>query len=179
MFGSDQPVAVEIGPGRGEFLLVIAPSNPRQNYFAIERSRSHAQTIQEKLEARNITNARILHADATCVLEMLPDACVVAFYVQFPDPWWKRRHEQRRLWTRRFVAAIRRTLVPGGIVELVTDVVDTFALAQRRLDEDACLEPISVHRPPELRTSFARKARMRDAPLYHSIHRKKQTNNKD
>ena len=175
IFGNNQPVAVEIGPGRGEFLVTTAAANQQGNFFAVERSHSRTRMVQHKLQAAGISNARVIAGDAPCiVINLLPDACVATYYVQFPDPWWKRRHHRRRLWTAQFVTALRRTLVAGGTIELITDVPDYFALAERYLNADPGLEPVTAaHTTPATPTSFARKARIRGAPIFLSIHRRK------
>jgi tRNA (guanine-N7-)-methyltransferase len=173
IFGNDQPVAVEIGPGRGEFLLVSARRVPARNFYAIERSAARARAIAAKLARAGVDNARVISGDAVCVIDLLPAACVAAFHIQFPDPWWKRRHHKRRLWTPHFVAALRRVLVLDGTVELVTDVGDSFALAQACLTTDPGLEEVTVAHPAELQTSFARKAAACGARIYRSVHRRR------
>jgi tRNA (guanine-N7-)-methyltransferase len=173
IFGNDRPVAVEIGPGRGEFLLASARRAPARNFYAIEHSASRTRETAAKLARAGLDNARVICGDAGCLIELLPAACVDAFHVLFPDPWWKRRHHKRRLWTPGFVAALRRALVCGGTVELITDVGDYFALAQGRLNADPELEVITVGHPAGLETSFARKAARRGAVLYRSVHRRR------
>jgi tRNA (guanine-N7-)-methyltransferase len=173
IFGNDRPVAVEIGPGRGEFLLASARQTAARNFYAIERSAAHARAIAAKLARAGVANARVIAGDAVCLIDMLPPACVTAFHIQFPDPWWKRRHHKRRLWTPPFVAALRRALIHGGTVELTTDVGDYFALAQTCLGADPGLEVMTVGHPTELQTSFARKAAARGATIYRSVHRRR------
>lgn len=173
IFANDRPVAVEIGPGRGEFLLASARTDPGRNYFAIEHSAARTREIAARLARAGADNARVLGGDAACLIELFPESSVVAFYVLFPDPWWKRRHHKRRLWTPRFVAALRRALVHGGTIELVTDVGEYFAAAQACLDGDAELAAVTLGHPERLQTSFARKALQRGALLYRSIHRRR------
>jgi tRNA (guanine-N7-)-methyltransferase len=176
IFGNGRPVAVEIGPGRGDFLVASARSEPESNFFAIERSGSRALRLRQRVDARGLGNVRVLQADATCVLELLPDACVERYHVQFPDPWWKKRHARRRLWTPAFVSLLRRTLRPGGSIELVTDVGDYFAFAQTLLDAQAGLQRESAGPTEIAATSFARKALARGDTLYRSEHRRREGN---
>ena len=140
VFGNARPVTVEIGPGRGEFLVDTARRRPDWNCFAIEHSASRTAEVGRRLGAAGIGNARVLCADATCLVELMPAASVAAFYALFPDPWWKRRHHKRRLMTPFFVAALRRALRAGGTIELITDVEAYFALAGDALSGDAELE---------------------------------------
>jgi tRNA (guanine-N7-)-methyltransferase len=173
IFGNQRPVAVEIGPGRGEFLVASAQRTPAHNFFAIEHSAARTREVAARLARAGVDNARVICGDASCLIELLPDACVDAFHVLFPDPWWKRRHHKRRLWTPRFVAALRRALVVAGTVELITDVGDYFAVAQAELNADPELEVISVGHPAAVATSFARKAVQRGDLLYRSVHRRR------
>lgn len=173
IFGNDQPVVVEIGPGRGEFLLDSARRNPGHNFFAIEHSPARTREIVQKLAQHEADNARAICGDAGCLIESFPPASVAAFHVQFPDPWWKRRHQRRRLWTPRFVAALCRALVAGGTVELITDVGEYFALAQRYLTEEPGLEVVTIGHTTAVQTSFARKAVRRGWVIHRSLHRRR------
>jgi tRNA (guanine-N7-)-methyltransferase len=172
VFGNDRPIAVEIGPGRGEFLIDAARRAPAWNFFAIEHSASRAAEVAARLRRAGITNARVLGADATCLLELVPERSVSAFYVLFPDPWWKRRHHKRRLMTPRFVAALRRALCPGGTMELITDVEEYFGLAGEALGGDPGLEVVADPPARDLQTSFARKAVRRGATIHHCVYRR-------
>jgi tRNA (guanine-N7-)-methyltransferase len=173
VFGNERPVAVEIGPGKGDFLLASARREPQVNFFAIERSVSRALRLRQRVEAVGLGNVRVLNADAPCTLDLLPDACVERYHVQFPDPWWKKRHARRRIWTPEFVALLRRTLRPGGSIEFVTDVADYFATSLPLLDADAGLERIVAGPIDSAQTSFARKALARGDKLYRSEHRRR------
>ena len=174
LFGNDHPVAVEIGPGRGEFLLDSACGDAQRNFFAIEHSHAQARGIAAKLAEHGTANARVICGDAVCLIELFPARSVAVFHVQFPDPWWKRRHQRRRLWTPRFAAALCRALVAGGTIELTTDVPDYFALAQRYLSAEPGLELVSARHSTALQSSFARKAVRRGVVILHSVHRRRE-----
>jgi tRNA (guanine-N7-)-methyltransferase len=174
VFGNDRPVYVEVGPGRGEFLLRTAREDPGHNYFAIERSRGRAREIERSLAKHGVLpNVRVLNADAACTLALLPDASVAGYYVLFPDPWWKLRHHRRRLLTPDFVATLRRTLVSGGTIQLATDVAGYFAVAQECLNADPGLELIESGLASAPSTSFSRKAQRLGTPVYRSLHRRR------
>lgn len=174
VFGNQRPVFVEVGPGRGEFLLRTAREDPGQNYFAIERSRGRTREIEQSLRKRGgLANVRVLNADAACTLALLPDASVAGYYVLFPDPWWKVRHHRRRLLTSEFVATLRRTLVRAGTVQLATDVAAYFAIAQECLNADIGLELIAAGLADAPSTSFSRKAQRLGSPVYQSLHRRR------
>jgi tRNA (guanine-N7-)-methyltransferase len=167
VFGNDRPVEVEIGPGTGTFLLAAAARWPRTNFYGIEHSRSRAARLCTAIETRALSNARVLHADAACIVStMLPAESVAAFHIYFPDPWWKRRHHRRRLITPALAAALSHTLAPGGRLYLATDVNEVFTLALHTLEAIATLArrtDLSSPRPGI--TAFERKGLARGARI--------------
>ena len=127
LFGNDRPVEIEIGPGRGDVLLAFATARPEVNFFAIEHVQGASAHVAARLRAAGIQNARVLGADAACVIEhLVPPASVAAYHIYFPDPWPKRRHRKRRLVTPAFAAAMARTLARGGTVHVATDLGALF-----------------------------------------------------
>ncbi len=123
VFGNDRPVEIEIGSGTGTFLLAAAGRHPGVNYLGIEASFSRATALEQAVCLRGLRNTIVLRADAACVLHhIIPAASVSAYHIYFPDPWWKRRHFRRRLFTAQFVADLARTLRPEGLVYTATDV---------------------------------------------------------
>lgn len=172
LFGNLRRVAIEIGPGRGEFLRAAARARPEWNYLAIERSAARAARLAAALVADRLTNARVVWADAACLLPLLPPASAAAVYVQFPDPWWKRRHFRRRLWTPPLAAAIAHVLAPGAEIEFLTDVEETFRFGLDALDRATALARVSVGRIDRHDTDFARKALRRGGVLYRAVYRR-------
>lgn len=172
IFGRAAPISVEVGPGLGEFLVAMAVHHPERDFFAIEHVKSRVAHIEAELRRRALSNARVLHADATFALALLPAASVDSVFVQFPDPWWKRRHHRRRLLTPRFVARIRRALRAGGTVELITDVAEYFERARPMLDADPGLELVTTDLSLVTATSFSRKAMRRGDRLHACLHRR-------
>ncbi|MEO8601851.1 MAG: tRNA (guanosine(46)-N7)-methyltransferase TrmB [bacterium] len=172
LFGNDHPVALEVGPGRGEFLRAIAAARPEWNFYAVERSWTRTIGIEAALAANGPGNARVLWGDAGCVLPELPEGSAAAVFVQFPDPWWKRRHFKRRVWTPQLASAIRHVLAPGAEIEFLTDVEETFSLGLGCLDAEPGLERVAVGRLDSHDTNFARKALERGAVIYRGVYRK-------
>ncbi|MBX3028155.1 hypothetical protein KF840_24975 [bacterium] len=173
LFGNPRPVAIEVGPGRGEFLRAVARARPEWNFYAIERSATRAARIAAALAADGLANARVVWADATCLLPLLPGGSAAAVYVQFPDPWWKRRHFKRRIWSPQLATAIAHVLAPGAEIELLTDVEETFQLGLSELDAVPALERVSVGRVDRHDTDFARKALRRGGVLYRAAYRRR------
>jgi tRNA (guanine-N7-)-methyltransferase len=169
IFANPHPVTIEIGPGKGETLIHRARTERERNFFAIERSHALARSIDNRLHELDLRNARAIAGDATCILALLPDACVAGYLIQFPDPWWKRRHKRRRLLTPPFVAEMRRTLVLHGEI----DVQEYFDLAQCHLEANEGLESVTREISTDVSTDFARKAVRYGATIRRSVHRRR------
>jgi tRNA (guanine-N7-)-methyltransferase len=123
VFGNARPVEVEIGPGRGDAILAFAAAAPDTNFFGIEHKGGAASGIAAAAARRGLGNVRVVGGDARCVVaSLIPDASVAAYHVYFPDPWPKTTHRHRRLMTPALAAAIARTLVPGGVIHVASDL---------------------------------------------------------
>jgi len=165
-------VELEIGPGDGRFLLASAHSRPRILFVGIEMRRSWAERLRAR--AAGLTNAVVVHGDARWIVEhILADVSIDRFHVYFPDPWWKKRHHKRRLFTDAFCGAVARTLKPGGELLLVTDVAAVFEPAAVRL-EQAGLTYTSWSREAEdcAQSSYERKYRRQGRRLYQAAFRR-------
>ena len=114
--------AVEIGFGGGEFLIDLARKDPRAPHVGVEYSRKRVLKTARKLARTELSNVRLLHASAEeLVCDLLPGQTVSSFWINFPDPWPKRRHQRRRLLKEPFVAALAGRLRVGGCVYVATD----------------------------------------------------------
>jgi len=113
-------VEIEIGSGDGRFLYEAATAAPETLFVGFEeRASSTARTERRGLPP----NAMIKHLDGRwCVEHLFADASIDAYHTYFPDPWWKKRHAKRRIFTAAFAAALHRTLKPEGCVYVITDV---------------------------------------------------------
>jgi tRNA (guanine-N7-)-methyltransferase len=114
---------LEIGAGHGGYALGFARLRPGRALVAIEQRRKFAELIRAKAERRGHANLLVLHGDARVLAPRLfPAASLAAIHVHFPDPWWKRRHERRRLVDDRMSLMLLRLLRPGGHLDFRTDV---------------------------------------------------------
>ncbi len=176
LFGNDQPVELDIGCGRGLFLFNAAVTTPQTNLLGLEIDYREGRRTATRLMKRELANARVLGGDCRIVLaQMIAPGTVQAAHVYFPDPWWKKRHHKRRLFTDEFVQLLARILQPGGHVHHWTDVADYFEMSSNLLDQhpEFCKVP-----PPEQRqaqndmdyhTSFERKKRKLGLPIYRGL----------
>jgi tRNA (guanine-N7-)-methyltransferase len=122
VFGNDRPVEMEIGMGKGTFLVEQAKARADVNFFGIEWARWFWRYASDRLRRNGCLNARTVRAEAAYFLtEFVPDASLSVLHVYFPDPWPKARHHKRRLVQPAFMPLVARVLAPGGRLQVVTD----------------------------------------------------------
>jgi tRNA (guanine-N7-)-methyltransferase len=154
------PLVVEIGFGRGEYLRSLAASTPDVAHVGVDLSRRRVFKMARRLAKTEERNIRLVEARAEDVVrDALEAASVAAFWVNFPDPWPKKRHHRRRLLQPRFVAALADRLVPGGVLHAATDhaeyaeQIDAVLCSEPRL-ENVFAEPWLPEVPGRLRTAY-------------------------
>jgi len=134
VFANRRPVEIEIGTGKGTFLLARASARPELNFLGIEWAGAYARYAADRFRRHGLANVRMLHADATKFIRgRVPDESVWRVHIYFPDPWPKRRHHRRRSIQVPFVEEVRRILKPGGQLIVVTDHLDYFRHIRRVL----------------------------------------------
>jgi tRNA (guanine-N7-)-methyltransferase len=139
-FGNTHPVEMEIGCGKGKFLVARAIENPEINFFGIDRVSKFMNIGKTRAQKRALPNIRFLRAEARAFLtEAIAPASVSIFHIYFPDPWPKRRHQVRRVFTPKLLELLHARLVPGGLVEIATDDKDYFAAMQKTIAATAQL----------------------------------------
>ena len=147
-------LVVEIGFGRGEFLLHLAEEKPQTGFLGIEYSFKRVLKMARRLARRPFDNVRLVEAPAERVVaETLAPESVGSFWINFPDPWPKKRHHRRRLVSAGFVGELALRLVPGGELHMATDDVDYAEVM------DACLAG-----EPLLQNAFAPARFRREVP---------------
>ena len=116
------PLVVEIGFGRGEFLLEIAAQAPRVAHVGVEYSFKRVLKMARRLARTPLRNVRLLEARGELLVEeLLAEQSVSVCWINFPDPWPKKRHARRRLLQPAFVRVLARKLAPDGRLEIATD----------------------------------------------------------
>lgn len=127
LFGRTGLVELEVGCGKGRFLLEQAENHPERLYVGLEFARAYILTIEKRAVRRGLTNIRLFREEASRFFrDCLPDKSLHAFHLFYPDPWPKTRHHRRRLIQEEFLADLRRVLVPGGQIRIATDHKDYF-----------------------------------------------------
>ena len=112
---------LEIGSGKGAFIINLAKRNPEKFYLAIERNVSCAGAIAKALVDEQITNVKLMRIDGELVLDALKDESVDILYLNFSDPWPKKRHTKRRLTYDRLIDKYARVIKKGGLLRFKTD----------------------------------------------------------
>lgn len=126
LFENDNPIHVEIGCGKGKFIVETAAKNPDINYLAIEKNLDVLVLAAEKIKASGITNVRFAAGDANALAQTDIKGEVERIYINFCDPWKKSRQAKRRLTHENFLKIYERLLVPGGEVHFKTDNTKLF-----------------------------------------------------
>ncbi|GAX91237.1 tRNA (guanosine(46)-N7)-methyltransferase TrmB [Effusibacillus lacus] len=120
-FKRSAPLHIEIGTGRGQFLATMASLHPEINYVGIEKFPEVIIRAHEKKVAQNASNEALVCFDATNILEIFGESEVDRIYLNFSDPWPKKKHADQRLTSRVFLAKYRQILKPGGEIHFKTD----------------------------------------------------------
>jgi tRNA (guanine-N7-)-methyltransferase len=180
MFGNDNPVEIDVGCGRGLFLVNAGSANPDINYLGIELYYKEGRRGARRLMKREMPNVRVLGGDVRVAFDkFVRPGSVSAIHVYFPDPWWKRKHKKRRVFTESLVEQMARLLKSGGLVHSWTDVEEYFGVIRALMDHHPRFEPLppSPERPPahdlDYQTSFERKKRQVGSTIHRGLWRRR------
>jgi tRNA (guanine-N7-)-methyltransferase len=173
---------VDVGFGNGEFLTELARRDPGRAVVGIELSFKRVLKVARRLSRSDLRNVRLLGVDAAwAVREAFERESVESFWINFPDPWPKRRHQRRRLVEPGFVAELSRRLMPGGSLHVATDDPNYAATIRSSLEGESLLERaqapasrLSERRelPP---TAFQREWAAQRRPCFFFQHRRVKT----
>ncbi len=142
---SARPFEMEIGCGKGTFLLGEADANPGTNYLGIEWAREFYFYAADRVRRRGLANVRMLHTDATEFLKWrCPDGVARTIHLYYSDPWPKARHHKNRVVQDAFLAEVWRVLAPGGELRLVTDHPELWAWYEMHIER--CTATDAPHR---------------------------------
>ncbi len=179
-FGNDNRVEIDVGSGRGLFLVTAGLAHPETNYLGIELDYREGRRAARRLQKREMANVRVLGANVHEVFEnYIQPHSVDAIHVYFPDPWWKRKHRRRRVFTDHFADLCATLLKPAALLHSWTDVEEYFGVISSLMDhhQDFEKQPKPKERPAEhdldYRTSFERKKRQAGFPIYRGCWQRK------
>ena len=170
LFGRNASLHVDLGCGDGSFLCELAQQFPKNNFLGVERLTKRVEKVRR--QAEKIENVRVLRAETVfAVRYLLPENSVEAFYLLFPDPWPKRRHQRRRIVTRNFLESIAAALEQNGVLRIATDQIDYFRQIERLSRGNSQFEAVDRNDVLPL-TKFERRFRDQDLPIYRLTVRK-------
>lgn len=137
IFENDHPIYIEIGMGKGQFLMELARRNPDINYVGIEKYSSVLIRALEKMEEEEtpLSNICFIRMDAEDIVKVFAKNEVDRIYLNFSDPWPKDRHAKRRLTSDRFLPIYDQILKKDGIIEFKTDNQDLFRYSLESIPE--------------------------------------------
>jgi tRNA (guanine-N7-)-methyltransferase len=138
-FGGPAVVEMEVGSGKGTFLLEEAKAFPEKNFFGIEWANKYYKYAVDRMGRWAIDNVRLMRTDAAIfIAEHIPDTSIEVFHLYFPDPWPKKRHNKRRFFCDENLNQLLRILKPNGIINIATDHAGYFEqmteVAKRAID---------------------------------------------
>lgn len=167
LFGNRNAVVLEIGSGKGRFLIATATERPDVNLVGIEKSLHYHRLIRDRVMKRHLRNVRLINHDAFLVLrDMVPDASLAEIHIYFPDPWPRPKEQKRRIIRAEALAEIRRTLVDGGSAIYVTDHREYFEAAAPLIEQHFRAERRIPGPDDAPRTNYEAKYREEGRPIY-------------
>lgn len=135
LFGNQNPLRIEVGMGKGKFIMQLAAENPQVNYIGIERYSSVLLRALQKREELELPNIYFLCVDARDLAEIFAPEEVDRIYLNFSDPWPKDRHAKRRLTSPEFMKVYDQILKKDGTVEFKTDNQGLFSYSLESIPE--------------------------------------------
>ncbi len=136
IFKNNNPLNIEIGSGKGDFIIALAKKYPNQNFLAIDRYPSVLFLALKKIIAENLSNLKIIVFDAIFLLEIFAPKEINKIYLNFSDPWPKVRHEKRRLTNKIYLYFYQIILQDNGEIHFKTDNDQLFTYSLESLKEN-------------------------------------------
>ena len=121
IFANDHPIHVEVGSGKGAFVSGMAKANPDINYIGIDIQKSVLSYALDKVLATDVPNIKLLWVDGSDLTDYFEEGEIDRLYLNFSDPWPKKRHEKRRLTYQSFLATYQQILPENGEIHFKTD----------------------------------------------------------
>lgn len=175
----DGPVELEIGFGKGRFLLERAENNPRTRFIGLETRRKLVDLVLSRAAKRGLKNVKVWLGDARSAMRRIKKGeCVSRVFINFPDPWWKARHAKRIVLTPESAACIAGLLTKGGELFVQTDVDFRMRLYRDTLLSNENLAPVSgdgtiLQNPFDARSVREVKCEESGLPIYRLFFRRK------
>ena len=171
IFGDARPVWLEVGFGGGEHLVHMAARYPQVGIIGCEPFINGVAMLLGKIRAAGVTNLAVYPGDARDLLEVLPEGSVAKAFLNYPDPWPKRRHHRRRFVTQDHLLPLARLLVPGAEFRISTDIADYVRQALREMPKAGFIRadgPVDTPWADWISTRYEQKA-LREGRVPHYL----------
>ncbi|MGP4072946.1 tRNA (guanosine(46)-N7)-methyltransferase TrmB [Piscibacillus sp. B03] len=175
LFDSEQPIGLEIGTGKGQFIANMAKQHPEMNFIGIEKAESIIVTAIQKVKDADVSNVHLVHENAEDLRDMFAENEVDTIFLNFSDPWPKVRHEKRRLTYKSFLEQYENVLKDGGKVILKTDNRGLFEYSLTSFSqygmklEDVSLDLHTLEDDNNVMTEYEEKFSSKGQPIYRCI----------
>ena len=181
LFGRSAKVHIEIGSGKGTFLLNQAKENPGDNFLGIEWANKYYRYAVDRIGRWGLSNVRLIRTDAASfIIDFVDDNSVDCFHIYFPDPWHKKRHNKRRFICDSNLEMLISRLKHLGEIKIATDhagyfeqIKDVLGRADEKLDEIDFLQTAGAETGEWVGTNFERKYIKEQRPIYTIARKKK------
>ena len=175
LFGNENPLYVELGTGKGDFITQNAEINPAINFIGLEMEAEVVLKAARKIQEKNLSNVKIIVFDINHVEEIFSENEVDRFYINFCDPWPKKRHAKRRLTYITFLQKYQKILKPHGQIFFKTDnralfdfSLEQFALANFKVSE--LTYDLHANEPPDnIRTEYENRFSAAGVPINRCV----------
>ena len=178
LFGNDHPVYIEVGMGKGRFIMEHAANHPEINYIGIEKFSNVLVRAVQKRSSYEGDNVYFLRMDAENLCDVFGEGECSRIYLNFSDPWPKARHDKRRLTHHRFLQIYSDLLPAGGLIEFKTDNMDLFDFSIEEIEAFPDFDLIKITRdlhldddmnPGNVMTEYEAKFSAQGNPIYKLI----------
>lgn len=172
VFPKEQPIHLEIGTGKGQFIAGMAKQHPDVNFIGLELAKSVIVTAIDKVKEKEVPNVRLVNYNAQNLAELFAKHEVERIYLNFSDPWPKNRHEKRRLTFKTFLQQYEDILIPNGDIVLKTDNQKLFeyslvSFSQYGMKlEEVTLDLHALDDPFNVMTEYEEKFSKKGQPIY-------------
>ena len=176
LFDNNNPLHLEIGMGKGQFIIGMAKLHPEINFIGIERYESVlVRALQALIAEDNLTNVRLLKVDATYITDYFDQGELAHLYLNFSDPWPKFRHAKRRLTSRQFLGRYKEILVKDAQIWFKSDNRHLFEFSLLELNaygmvfEEVCLNLHQDEPEDNIRTEYEETWSAKGYPIYRIV----------
>ncbi|WP_277679886.1 tRNA (guanosine(46)-N7)-methyltransferase TrmB [Gracilibacillus dipsosauri] len=177
LFESEKPIHLEIGTGKGQFIVGMAKQYPEINFIGLEVVKSIIVSAVEKVKETDIHNVRLLNENAENLSELFAEGEIDTLYLNFSDPWPKNRHEKRRLTFPAFLEQYKAIMKKSGQIILKTDNRGLFEYSLTSFSkfgfvlEDVTLDLHAEDDPNNIKTEYEEKFSAKGLPIYRCVAR--------